>query len=74
MQWKAGEIVVRVVRLEVIEQEEGIEVVESPATDTAPETHAGAFHDWLWLDHSSDASRLSFHVPFFSTGRRREPR
>jgi hypothetical protein len=59
MERKAGEIVVRVVRFEVVEQEEGIEVVEVAAADRAPEVHAGSFHDRLRLDHPCDTSGLS---------------
>jgi hypothetical protein len=54
---EAGPIVRRLDRLEVVEQEEWVEVIEAPGADAAPEVDPGALHDRLWrhddLAHSS---------------------
>ena len=44
---EAGPIVGRLGRLEVIEQEERVEVIEPPGADAAPEVHPGALDDRL---------------------------
>ena len=44
---KAGLVVGGLHRLEVVEQQEGIEVVEPPGPQAAPEVHPGALDDRL---------------------------
>ena len=48
---KAGPVVGRLGRLEVIEQQERVEVIEPPGADAAPEVHPGALDDRLWRSH-----------------------
>src|SRR5665647_2077755 len=58
----AGEVVVRIVRLEVVEQKERVEVVERRCGDAASQADAGALDDGRRLDHAFDGARLGGHV------------
>ena len=47
---EAGLVVGGIDRLEVVEEQEGVEMVELSSPDAAPEMNAGAFDDWLGRD------------------------
>src|SRR5450756_2144212 len=59
---ETGEVVVRIVRLEVVEQKERVEVVERRCGDAASQADAGALDDGRRLDHAFDDARLGGHV------------
>ena len=56
-----GQVVVRVTRFEVVEQQERIEVVERGRGDAAPQADARPFDDWCGIDDALDGARLGRH-------------
>ena len=62
---EARQVVARVVRPEMVEQQEGIEIVQRRARDAAFEPDARAFDDRLRLDDTRNLTILvcHFHAP-----------
>jgi hypothetical protein len=57
-----GLVVRRIDRLEVVEEQEGVEVVELPSADAPSQMNASAFDDRLRRDDLSDWTRRLAHA------------
>ena len=65
---KARLVVCRTDRLEMIEQQKRIEVVEPAGADTATQVHPGSLDDRLWCDDPGDGTRGRLHGLAFPAG------
>jgi hypothetical protein len=50
--WETGNIVIRLVGFELVQQEEGIDIIERSRGDATAEVNAGAICDALWVDNT----------------------
>src|SRR5262245_20433170 len=57
MKRKTGLVVRRICRLEMIEKQKWIEIVQCMTADTSLQSNTGALDDILWFDNFSDFSR-----------------